>query len=82
MKVKAIIVPDGNYWYVQGISEDYGVQGDSQEEAKEYFCRGLASTIKLRKERNFQALSGPPPPELLVELNLEGGQEIELEVDA
>jgi hypothetical protein len=39
------IAPDGDGWFAQGLEIDYGVQGDSVEEAKRNFETGLERTI-------------------------------------
>jgi len=41
------IVPDGDGWFAQGLEIDYGVQGDSVEEAKSNFEVGLEGMIDL-----------------------------------
>jgi hypothetical protein len=43
--LRVLIVPDGRFWFAQGIEIDYGVQGDSVEDAKKKFGKGLAATI-------------------------------------
>lgn len=41
------IVRDGDGWFAQGLEIDYGVQGDTVEEAKHNFEIGLEGTIDL-----------------------------------
>lgn len=43
----ALIVPDGRFYFAQGVEEDYGAQGDSVEEAKRHYLKGLEMTKEL-----------------------------------
>jgi hypothetical protein len=43
--LSVLIVPDGKFWFAQGLEIDYGAQGSSLEDAKKNFERGLAGTI-------------------------------------
>lgn len=45
--LRVLLVPDGKFWYAQGLEIDYGVQGDTPQEAKENFEKGLFATIDL-----------------------------------
>jgi len=40
-----LIVPDGRFWFAQGLEIDYAVQGDSVSDAKKQFEKGLTATI-------------------------------------
>lgn len=40
-----LIVPDGRFWFAQGLEIDYAVQGDSVADAKMQFEKGLSATI-------------------------------------
>jgi hypothetical protein len=40
-----LIVPDGRAWFAQGLQVDYAAQGDSVDDAKEQFQKGLRATI-------------------------------------
>jgi hypothetical protein len=57
--LRVYIIPDGRFWFAQGIEVDYGVQGDSVDEAKRYFEDGLERTVELNLERlgNVDGLS-------------------------
>jgi len=44
-KLHVLIVPDGRFWFAQGFEIDYGVQGDSIEDAKNKFAKGLGASI-------------------------------------
>jgi hypothetical protein len=46
-KLRVFIVPDGKFWFAQGLEIDYATQGDTLEEAKQNFAQGLAGTIDL-----------------------------------
>ncbi len=46
--LRAMALPDGPYWFVQGLEVDYAEQGSSLEQAFEHFERGLRETIELR----------------------------------
>jgi|CXWL01.1.fsa_nt_gi hypothetical protein len=46
--VKALhvmLIPDGNYWFAQGLEIDYAAYAASLEDAKENFSNGLALTV-------------------------------------
>jgi hypothetical protein len=40
-----LIVPDGRFWFAQGLEIDYAVQGASVQDAKKQFETGLTATI-------------------------------------
>lgn len=40
-----MLIPDGNYWFAQGLEIDYAATGNTVESAKENFSAGLAKTI-------------------------------------
>jgi hypothetical protein len=40
-----MIVPDGKYWFAQGLEIDYAVQAQSVEDAKKKFADGLEATV-------------------------------------
>ncbi len=40
-----LIVPDGRFWFAQGLEIDFAVQGDSVADAKKQFENGLEATI-------------------------------------
>jgi hypothetical protein len=50
--LRVLIVPDGEFWYAQGLEIDYGAQGDTKEEAKINFQAGLYATIALQLTTN------------------------------
>jgi hypothetical protein len=45
--LRVFIVPDGKFWFAQGLEIDYAAQGDSVDEAKKNFEEGLEATIDL-----------------------------------
>jgi hypothetical protein len=46
LDLHVLVFPDGKGWFAQAFEIDYGVQGNSQEQVKERFERGLAATIQ------------------------------------
>jgi hypothetical protein len=44
-KLHVLIVPDGRFWFAQGFEIDYSVQGDTVEDAKDKFSKGLRASI-------------------------------------
>src|SRR5438128_2478664 len=45
--LRVFILPDGEFWFAKGLEIDYATQGDTLEQAKENFGKGLAETIDL-----------------------------------
>lgn len=43
--LRVVIIPDGDYWFSQGLEIDYAAQGDTIKNAQENFQNGLAATI-------------------------------------
>jgi hypothetical protein len=64
--LRVLILPDGKFWYAQGLEIDYGVQGSTMEEAKERFEEGIANTIQLHLQRygNIEKLLRVSRPEV------------------
>jgi hypothetical protein len=56
--LRVFIVPDGKFWFAQGLEIDLAAQGNSIEEAKANFEVGLESSIDLhlRMYENIQGL--------------------------
>src|ERR1039458_1707330 len=44
--LRVVIVPDGDFWFAQGLEIDYAVQGASEKDAKKKFEDGLEHTIE------------------------------------
>lgn len=67
--LRVFIVPDGKFWFAQGLEIDYAAQGDSPEEAKKHFEEGLEATIDLhlRMYDNIEKLLRRAPNEVLLE---------------
>ena len=67
--LRVFIVPDGRFWFAQGLEIDYGVQGDSPEEARKNFEDGLEATIDLhlRMYDSIEKLLRLAPSEVLQE---------------
>jgi len=67
--LRVFILPDGPFWFAQGLEIDYGAQGDSVEDAKKNFEEGLEATIDLHLKihGNIENLLDPAPREVLQE---------------
>jgi len=67
--LSVLIVPDGDFWFAQGLEIDYGAQGDNPEDARNNFQQGLLATIcqHLRMHGNIQRLLKFAPNSILVE---------------
>jgi hypothetical protein len=82
MTMKIIVVPDGRCFFAQGLSEDYGCQGDSVDDAVSNFKAGMESTIHARRQRGLDDLSEPPPQSVIDDLKTtHGAVEMEVEID-
>jgi len=59
--LRVFVMPDGKFWFAQGLEIDYATQGDTPEQAKDNFAEGLASTIDLhlRTHGNITAILKP-----------------------
>jgi hypothetical protein len=44
-KLHVLIVPDGRFWFAQGLEIDYGAQGNTVEDAKDKFSKGIVASI-------------------------------------
>ncbi len=57
------------FWYAQGLEIDYAAQGNSLEEVKERFSRGLTLTINehLTIHGTIKHMLVPAPPDVWVE---------------
>jgi len=67
--LSVLIVPDGDFWFAQGLEINYGAQGDSVEGARENFQNGLLATIcqHLRMHGDIDHLLRFAPRDILVE---------------
>lgn len=67
--LRVFILPDGPFWYAQGLEIDYGAQGNSIEDAKRNFEKGLEATVDLHLKTHgtIENLLDPAPPEVLRE---------------
>lgn len=52
INLRVLILPDGKFWFAQGLEVDYGAQGDTIEQAKEHFEQGLAGTVRLHIQKH------------------------------
>ena len=50
--LRVLLVPDGKFWFAQGLEIDYGTQGDDKEEARKNFQQGLLASIDLHLRMN------------------------------
>lgn len=64
--LRVVIVPDGNFWFAQGLEIDYAVQGTSEEDAKKKFEYGLEATVNqhLMIHGTIEGLLKVAPPEV------------------
>ena len=64
--LRVFIVPDGKFWFAQGLEIDLAAQGDTVEEAKKYSEHGLESSIDLhlRMYGNIEGLLKVAPSEV------------------
>lgn len=71
-ELHAVIVPNGNHWFAQGLEIDCATAGDSLEDAKENFRSELAATVieHLKVYGGIDGLLGVAPQELLDSPNL------------
>jgi len=71
--LRVVIVEDDGSWFAQGIDIDYAAQGESIEEVKENFSRGLRATINqhLCSHSNIRNLLKGAPPEICQHLLLD-----------
>jgi hypothetical protein len=65
-----LIVPDGRFWFAQGLEIDFAVQGDSVADAKKQFENGLEATIHhhIRIFGDIQKLLRVAPNEVWLDL--------------
>ena len=77
--VRVIIVPDGTSWFAQGVDIDYAAQGNSVEEAKTNFEKGLRATIDqhLRVYGTIRGILELAAPEILGNLVIESSAQFE-----
>lgn len=45
LNLHVLIVPDGKFWFAQGLEVDYAVQGENIEDVKQQFQTGFKATI-------------------------------------
>ena len=64
--LRVVIVPDGKYWFAQGLEIDYAVQGSSEPDVKKNFEDGLEATIEehLKIHGNINKLVVAAPPDV------------------
>jgi hypothetical protein len=68
-KLSVLIVPDGDFWFAQGLEINYGAQGTSKADAQKNFQKGLLATIKqhIRVHGNIERLLQFAPDRVLKE---------------
>lgn len=64
--LRVVIVPDGKFWFAQGLEIDYAVQGASEEDVKKNFEDGLEATVEahLQVHGTIEGLLKVAPPEI------------------
>ncbi len=67
--LQVLLIQEGKFWIAQGLQIDYVVQGNSIEEARSNFEKGLEDTIdlNLRMYKNIDGLLVFAPDEILQE---------------
>jgi len=70
--LRVLIVPDGNHFFAQCYEIDYAAQGDSVEDAKRNFEKGLEATVHhhLNMFGSIQKMMEPVSPEFWNDLLL------------
>ena len=70
--LRVIIVPDGDFWFAQGLEIDYAAQGSTVENARKQFEDGLTATVEehLRVHGNIEKLLEVAPTEVWKDLLL------------
>lgn len=71
--MKVLIVPDGQFFFAQGVEKDYAAQGNTVEEAKSNFTAGLEATKKLHLERFGEVRIVPAPEDVIADLRATEG---------
>ena len=73
--LRVVIVPDGDFWFAQGLEIDYAAQGESVKDAKRQFSDGLYATIEehLQIYGNIENLLNVSPTEVWKEAWLSAG---------
>jgi hypothetical protein len=64
--LRVVIVPDGDFWFAQGLEIDYAVQGSSEAEVKKNFEYGLQATVNahLTIHGTIEGLLKVAPPDV------------------
>lgn len=64
--LRVVLVPDGDFWFAQGLEIDYAVQGSSEKDAKKKFEYGLEATIEehIKIHGSIERLLRVAPPEV------------------
>ena len=64
--LRVVIVPDGDFWFAQGLEIDYAVQGSSEADVKKNFEYGLEATVEahLQIHGTIAGLLRVAPPEV------------------
>lgn len=67
--LSVLIVPDGDFWFAQGLEINYGAQGDSIKDAQNNFQEGLMATLcqHLKMHGHIEKLLKFAPSHILIE---------------
>ena len=70
--LRVMLVHENGSWFAQGMEIDYSSQGETVEEAKDNFARGLKLTIRehLKKYGGIDRLLAPAPADVWKEFTL------------
>jgi hypothetical protein len=68
--LRVVVIPDGKFWFAQGLEIDYAAQGNDLEDAKKNFQDGLISSVNenLKRFGTIKKLMRPAPPEVWVDM--------------
>lgn len=68
--LRVVVIPDGKFWFAQGLEIDYAAQGKSLEEVKQNFQEGLTGSVheNLKRFGTIRKLMRPAPPDVWVEM--------------
>lgn len=75
MIVTTITVPDGEFFFTQGVEIDYGAQGDTQKQALNNFREGILATLMHIASANMLTpgkykTKGPASEEVLAQFKI------------
>jgi muconolactone delta-isomerase len=70
MEIHVVCVPDGKFWFGQGVELDYAAAGTTIDELKDNFVRGFKATTDVHLEEYGKLSIRQTPAESLAELGV------------